>query len=144
MADILLETVIKSPPDKVYQALTEQSGLASWWTKDTTAQPKVGSMASFTFYGGQNTFKFKIDALEPGKKVHWSRVDGGPPDWQGTHITWDLTPVENGTKVVFGHRGYASTEGSFGNVAYQWGGYFISLKHYLETGKGTPHPDEKF
>jgi len=144
MPDILHEVTIKAPPVKVYKALTEQRGLAAWWTKDTTAQPKVGTISQFKFGGGQATFNYKVDVLEPDKKVQWTPLDGGPPDWSGTRVTWDLTPVENGTKVLFGHRGYASTDGSFASVNYNWGGYLISLKHYLETGKGTPHPEERF
>lgn len=144
MADILLENTIKVSPDKVYTALTEQSGLASWWTKDTRAQAVVGSTAEFGFGGGAVTFKFKVEALDAGKKVIWTPIEGGPPDWAGTRITWDLTPVEGGTKVLMGHRGYSMTEGSFASVNYNWAGYLISLKYYLETGKGTPHPDEKF
>jgi uncharacterized protein YndB with AHSA1/START domain len=143
MPDILLETMIKASPEKIYKALTEQSGLASWWTTDTLAQPKVGTVSEFKFYGGKGHFKIRVNELEPGKKVYWAPLQG-PPDWTGTRITWDLTPVEGGTKVVFGHRDYESVEGSFPSVGYQWAGYFISLKAYLESGKGTPHPDEKF
>ena len=49
-----------------------------------------------------------------------------------------LTPVEAGTSVRFGHRDYASVEGSFASVAYNWAWYMASLKDYLETGEGRP------
>jgi uncharacterized protein YndB with AHSA1/START domain len=141
MPDILHEVTIKASPEKVYKALTEQSELAAWWTRDATAQPEVGTVSEFKFMGGQMTFKIRIDALEPNRQISWTPLQGAP-DWPGTRITWDLTPVDGGTKVLFGHRDYASTEGSFANVSYNWAGYLISLKHYLETGKGAPHPDD--
>jgi uncharacterized protein YndB with AHSA1/START domain len=138
MFDILHEVTIEAPPGKVYQAITEQEGLAAWWTTHTTAQPKVGAVNEFGFEGGQMIFKMRVDKLEAGRSVQWTVVQG-VPDWGGTYVTWDLTPVENGTKLLFGHRNYASTEGSYANVNYNWGRFLTSLKAYLETGSGTPY-----
>lgn len=115
MPDVLLEVPIAARPDEVYEAITEQRGLSSWWTPDVVAQPRVGSIAEFIFTGGPGgrfVTKMEIVALEPGRKVYWS-VKEGVPDWAGTRVTWDLTPVEHGTRVRFGHRDYASIEGSF-------------------------------
>jgi uncharacterized protein YndB with AHSA1/START domain len=137
MADILHELTIATTPEQVYKAVTEQNGLASWWTKRTTAQPKEGTTAEFGFYGGQFTMKFQVTKLEPAKKVNWTVLQSGP-DWAGTHITWDLTPDDKGTKVLFGHRDWTKTDGSFASVNYNWGYFLTSLKSYLETGKGTP------
>jgi uncharacterized protein YndB with AHSA1/START domain len=141
MPNILHEVTIEAPADKVYKALTEQAGLAAWWTHHTKAEPRVGSIAEFGFYGGQAVFKMKIDTLEPGSTVNWSVQGGGPPDWANTRVTWDLSTEENGTKVLLGHRGFASEDGSFANTNYNWGWFLTSLKSYIETGKGTPNTD---
>ena len=140
MPDVLLEVPIAATPAKVYQAITEQEGLSRWWTPEVAAKPEVGSVGEFTFTGGpagRFVVKMEITALEPGRKVYWT-VQQGASEWAGTHVTWDLTPVDNGTKVRFGHRDYASTEGSFASVGYNWAWYLASLKDYLETGKGRP------
>jgi uncharacterized protein YndB with AHSA1/START domain len=138
MADILHETTIQAAPEQVYKALTEQKGLASWWTVHTVAKPVVGSTAEFTFNDPTPfLIKMKVDTLEAGQKVYWT-TEQGAPDWDGTRVTWDLTPVEGGTKILFGHRNFASTEGSFAGVSYSWAWFITSLKEYLETGKGTP------
>ena len=63
----------------------------------------------------------------------------GVPDWPGTRVTWDLTPVEGGTKLLFGHRDFASCEGSLPMTGFNWAWYIISLKKYAETGTGSPH-----
>lgn len=138
MPDILLEATIAAPPEKVYQALTEKDGLASWWTRSATAEPKVGSVSEFVFYEGQSVLKMEVTRLEANQKVYWKPVQGAP-DWPGTRVTWDLTPADGGTKVLLGHRDYVSTDGSFASVSYNWAWYLISLKSYLETGKGTPN-----
>ncbi len=140
MLDILHEVIIEVGPVKVYKALTEQDGLAGWWTTNTKAEPKVGAVDEFRFRGGQFVIKMAVAELEAGKKVSWN-VKQGAPDWEGTHVTWDLIPVEQGTKVLFGHRDYTSTQGSFASASYNWAVYITSLKGYLETGKGSPNPD---
>src|SRR5215467_11126896 len=137
MPDILLELRIAATPDQVYQAITEQEGLCSWWTPEAIARPEVGSLAEFTFRGGPGgkvVAKMEVTALGPGRKVYWTVKEDSIPDWVGTRITFDLTPVDHGTSVRFGHRDYPSTEGSFASVAYTWAWYLTSLKDYLETG----------
>jgi uncharacterized protein YndB with AHSA1/START domain len=137
MADILHELVIAASPGLVYQAVTEQDGLASWWTSHTKAQPKVDTISEFGFMGGQFIMQMRVAKLEPVTKVQWIVLQSAP-DWAGTYITWDLTPVEKTTKVLFGHRDWISTDGSYASVNYSWGHFLSSLKAYLETGIGTP------
>src|SRR5262249_40270173 len=96
MPDVLLEVAIAATPDQVNQAITEEQGLSSWWTPEVTAKPEVGSVAEFVFTGGPGgriVVKMEITALEPGRAVRWA-VRQGVPEWAGTHITWDLTPVD--------------------------------------------------
>lgn len=140
MPKILLELVIEKSPEDVYKAITEGEQIKHWWTSHAIAEPKVGSIAEFGFYGGSAVFKFNIDELEAGKKAYWSVIDGGPPDWAGTNVTWDLTEVENGTKLLLGHHNYQTTEGSFASVSYNWAYFLTSLKSYLEQGEGMPSP----
>jgi uncharacterized protein YndB with AHSA1/START domain len=140
MADILHEVTIDASPAKVYQALTEQSGLQGWWTEHTKAKAQTGTVSEFSFYGGMAVFKLSVDKLDPGSKVYWG-VEQGPPGWENTRITWDLSGDDGKTKLLFGHRGWASTEGMYASVSYNWAWYMTSLKQYIETGKGTPHTD---
>jgi len=137
MPDILHEVTIEGSPDAVYAALTKNQGLASWWTTRTrNAKPAVGAVPEFEFPDGM-VFKMEITALEPGRTVHWKPLQGAP-DWPGTRVTWDLVAVDGGTKLLFGHRDYASYGGSFANVSYNWAWFLTSLKQYIETGSGTP------
>jgi uncharacterized protein YndB with AHSA1/START domain len=124
-------------PAKVYNAITEGEGIAGWWTPQAKAQPKVGSVAEMSFGGGRFVIHMEITKLEPGRTVRWT-VQDGLPDWSGTHVTWDLTPMDNRTKVRFGHRDFTSAEGSLAGASYNWAWYLTSLKDYLETGTGRP------
>ena len=140
MADVLHELGIQATPDAVYAALTEEAGIKAWWSEHTKAEPTVGFLNEVSFYGNMVTFKLRNQTLEPGKRVVWA-VEGGPPDWANTAMTWTISTKDGKTTLHFAHRGFASTEGSFASINYNWGWYLISLKFYLEKGAGMPHTD---
>jgi hypothetical protein len=52
-------------------------------------------------------WEMRVDAAEPGKLLAWHCV-GGPPEWIGTDVRWTLEPAADGTRVVFGHTGFAA------------------------------------
>jgi uncharacterized protein YndB with AHSA1/START domain len=137
MPDILHEVTIAAAPDKVFKALTEGQGLEAWWTPHAAAEPKVGSTVQVSFRDGQFVVKMDVAKLESGRKVEWI-IQQGVPDWRGTHVTWDLSPLGKGTKVLFGHRGFASADGSLPGASYNWAFYLTSLVDYLEMGNGNP------
>ena len=138
MSDILQEVTIEALPEKVFNAITRQDELVQWWTKHVTAEPKVGSIAEFRFDNGAVVFKMEIAELDAGKRVHWI-VREGPPHWEGTTVTWDLSPIKNGTQLLFGHHGFATVEAAYEQTREGWEFFLGSLKSYLETGKVTPH-----
>jgi uncharacterized protein YndB with AHSA1/START domain len=137
MAEILHEVTIQGSPDQIYTALTEQAGIAAWWTTGTKAEPTVGGKNEMTFYGGTFTIITKNAALEPGSRVAWD-VEQGAPDW-GNSVTFDLSAADNGTKLNFGHHNFDSTGGSYPMTNFNWAIYLNSLKTYIETGAGQPH-----
>ncbi len=140
MADVLHQVGIKTSPQDLYQALTQETGIKAWWSEHTKAAAKVGHVNEVSFYGNAVTFKLKVDRLDPGKKVVWV-VEGGPPDWANTAITWTISEHEGQTMLHLAHRGFASTAGNFAGINYNWGWYLTSLKFYLEKGEGMPHTD---
>ena len=140
MADILHQVGIQASQDALYSALTEQAGLQSWWSEHSVIEPSAGSMARISFYNNAVVFEFRVEELVPGESVVW-KIVGGPPDWVDTTITWNLSPEEGQTILDFAHRGFASTEGNFASVNYNWGWYITSLKFLLEKRKGMPHTD---
>ena len=140
MADILHQVGVQASQGDVYTALTEQAGLKSWWSEHSVIEPTVGSQGRVSFYNNAVTFKFRVEELIPGEKVVWAMVEG-PPDWLDTTITWSLSADEGQTMLHFAHRGFASTDGNFAGVNYNWGWYITSLKFLLEKGEGMPHTD---
>ena len=126
---------IETTPDRLYEAITTQKGLAGWWTPQVKAEPIVGILNEFHFVG--TTLTFRIDKLEPGRHVAWSSVQV-PSDWKGTQVLFDITPGDATVNLRFSHTGFTSLFGSFGVTSYSWAQYLRSLKLLLETGEGEP------
>lgn len=133
--DIVHSVVIKTTPDRLYEAIATQQGLEGWWTPQVKAEPTVGTLSEFRFTGV--VLKFRVDTLEPARHVAWSSVQV-PPDWEGTRILFDITPDGDKAALKFSHTGFTSTSGSFGVTSYSWAQYLRSLKQFLETGEGEP------
>ena len=138
MPDQLHEIDIAAPAAKVYDAIVTEDGLKAWWTDDSTAEPAVGSVARFGFYGGAVYFDMKVTELESPSKVRWQCV-GGPPEWMGTTVTWDLGPGDNGAaRVRFAHKGWPSTDGAFAKANTTWGTLMQKLKDHVEGKNPGP------
>ena len=136
MADIKHLLTIKAPVEKVYKAITEQQGLASWWTTETVAKPEVKSIAEFRF-GDRYHDKMLITNLESNRKVEWECVQGDK-EWLGTEFSFHLEQEEDHTILRFTHKNWTAETDFYASCNYIWGGYMTSLKQYCETGNGAP------
>jgi uncharacterized protein YndB with AHSA1/START domain len=144
MVDILHRVGIKSSVDEVYKALSTREGLAAWWTSNTQGEGKVGGVIQFRFsaagveIGG---FDMKVLELHPAKRVLWEVVDG-PPEWIGTQISFDLKQAGEHAIVLFKHQGWKEPVEFMHHCSTKWATYLMSLKSLLETGKGSPSPND--
>ncbi len=137
MSAIVVERTIAAAPGSVWGALTQQDEIARWWSDEARVKPEVGSLGELRFRPPAGVLQFEVAELDEGSKVHWLSRQG-PPSWAGTSVTWQLTPVQNGTKVVFTHDGFAQVDAGYEQTRGNWEYFLDSLKSYLETGKGTP------
>ena len=71
--------IIKSPAEKIYNALTKIEGLSSWWTEDTSGNSQVGSIIEFNFWEDDHN-KMKITRLEKDRLVEWECLDDDDDD----------------------------------------------------------------
>jgi uncharacterized protein YndB with AHSA1/START domain len=139
MADILHRVAIKSSLEETYKALATRAGLAGWWTRDIQGQVDVGGVLRFRF--GAGGFDMKVLELQPGKRVLWTVVDG-PQEWIGTKVRWSLQEEGAYTIVLFKHEGWREPAEFMHHCSTKWAVFLLSLKQLLETGQGTPNPDD--
>ena len=145
MADILHKIGFKSStPDAVYKALTTLDGLKGWWTLNTQGQAdKVGGVVRFRFKlkDDEGGFDMKVLELSPSQRVLWEVIDG-PPEWLGTTISWDLKKENDWAILVFKHAGWKEPVDFMHHCSTKWATFLLSLKALVETGKGSPNPND--
>lgn len=138
MPEILhLFNIKTTDPSKVYDAITTQQGLASWWTTGVTAKPEVGSIASFRFIP-EHLMEMKIIKLVKDKRIEWECVTGDK-QWVGTKLIFSIEPEKDSINLRFSHIGWREATDFYAVCNYHWGLYMKSLKTFIETGKGNPH-----
>lgn len=140
MVDILHRVGIKTPSvDTVYQAITTTEGLSNWWTTDTKGNGEVGGVLEFRFSAGG--FDMKVLELDPGKSVLWQVVDG-PAEWIGTKVSWELKQDGEYVIILFKHLDWREPVEFMYHCSTKWAIFLMSLKALVETGKGSPDPDD--
>jgi len=100
MSNIVEEITIEATPQRVWEAITEQDEIVQWWAYEARVKPVVGSLAEFSFRQGALVMQFEVAELVQNKKIRWISRQG-VPQWSGTSVTWQLTPTQNGTQLVF-------------------------------------------
>jgi uncharacterized protein YndB with AHSA1/START domain len=145
MVDIVHKVGIKSSSvDDVYQALTTLEGLCGWWTRTTQGESKVGGVLKFRFSAGgveMGGFDMKVLELHPASRVLWQVVDG-PAEWIDTRISFDLKQDGDYAIILFKHEGWREPNEHMHHCSTKWAMFLMSLKSLLETGKGTPNPND--
>lgn len=129
---------VKASPQTIYEAVSTERGLASFWTSDSKVEPKVGSTATFGFGGPSQ--RMKVDELAPGKRAKWTAL-ADFPNWGGTTVEWEIAPADNGeTSVTFRHENWPEsvTANDLGSINYTWGMIVDRLRQYAEAGKPVP------
>jgi uncharacterized protein YndB with AHSA1/START domain len=144
MFDIVHRVGVKAPLDRVYEALATRDGVAGWWTADTRGDSKVGGVLKTVFVAdGKELGGFDLEVLEldPGKRVLWQVVDG-PGEWIGTRIGFDLKQEDGYAIVLFQHEGWKEPVEFMSHCSTKWAVFLMSLKSLVETGTGSPSPND--
>ncbi len=142
MTEILHLIKIRAAQDKVYQAVSTAEGIRNWWTRDAALDAKAGGAGEFGFYDHRMVIKVEVDELVPPAHVAWGAVSSTGGAFDGTTISFDLKSDAGITALLFAHRGFKAGENNVASATTRWGFYLLSLKRYLETGKGTPNPED--
>lgn len=123
----------------LYSALTNVDKLSLWWTKAT----KSSDIITFAFGpNGEHRVDMQIVEQVRDKVVKWQCVEGPWADTT-TDFTFKLDVIDRGCALVFENNGWAKQDDFFMHCNSKWGFFFtVSLKQYLESGIGQPHPQD--
>ena len=140
MPDIMHLIRIHASPARVHEAITTAEGIRQWWTRDATIKQEVGATGEFGFNGKRFVVKITVEELAPNHRVRWKVANSA---WPGSDIEFNLKPEGSDTILLFAHRGFPRADEGFASATTRWGFYLLSLKRYLQTGDGTPNPDDQ-
>lgn len=140
MYEINHQVGIEAAPEKVYEALTTDEGLARWWTNDISGAGDVGSIIKFRFNGGGPDFK--VTELIPNQTVRWEHSGEVPEAWMGTEIIFQLHVDGKQTFVKFTHSNWKESTDFLAHCSTKWAVFLISLKDAIETNQGRPFPND--
>lgn len=130
--DIHHEMIVHSPPERVYEALTQIDDLGVWFGAPVAGRAEIGAVIEIQFDRG--TLKLEISGLDAGRRVQWRVVE---PMWpmegidQIQIVTWTLAPYEVNTLVSFRMEGWPRDDGVYASVSYKWASFMMRLKVYL-------------
>lgn len=138
MKKILHVVNIDAPRKKVFDAVTTETGLTSWWSTKVSAEERQGGEVRFTFRGDFNPV-MKIASLDEPRFLEWECVSGHEP-WQKNTFGFQLKELEDGRTQLLFTQDYARelSDEAYGTYNFNWGYYLESLKEYCEIGEGKP------
>jgi len=142
MPDIRHRVAISASLRSVYGAVATAEGLSEWWTRDgVRGESSEGSKLRFFFGQPEPAAVMEVNRLDPDGHVHWHCVEGAD-EWVGTKLAFDLTQSGDETVVLFTHADWRDPSEFMAHCSARWAYFILSLKSLVETGKGTPFPDD--
>ena len=126
--------------DRVYSALTTNEGFAGWWASSADINKKIDGEIVLTF-DNLTVLSFRYADIQNNKKVVIKCTDG-PGAWQGSGLVFDLTQADDQVFLTLTHQNSASSEDDFLYFNTKWTCYLLSLRDWVETGKGRPYPND--
>jgi uncharacterized protein YndB with AHSA1/START domain len=138
--EIWHEVPINASASDLYKALTDVKKLSHWWTTDTRGESEVGKTLEFWFSGSRATAVMEVTTLKPEELVKWRVVDGSAKEWIGTELEFKIFGNEGKTILHFRHSKWGEDAKMFPKCSVDWAVYLLSLKEFVEKGKGHPYP----
>jgi uncharacterized protein YndB with AHSA1/START domain len=145
MVNIIHRIGIKAPPEKIHAAISSLKGLANWWTNEVSGSTEKDGRIEFIFRAVNGDVKgimiMQVEESTSPNFLRWRCVDG-PADWIGTDISFELSQQDDQTILLFGHKNWREATEFTAHCSMKWATFLLSLRDYVETGKGKPSPHD--
>lgn len=121
---------LRSPPERVWRALTEAEEVSRWFGDSTLFEAREGAEGWFG-WEKHGRYAVRVERCEPPRRFswRWARKSDTPlDDSPSTLVEWELTPRgDGGTTLELTESGFARPEDRADNV----GGWRQELGHLL-------------
>jgi len=124
---------VRQPPDSVWKVVRDLGGVPQWWSdmKQSVRDPDGGAAERWQQDVGGFKMALVIETEEPPRRLV-TRIDSPPDGPFGGTWTYDITPVDSGTKFTVTERGW------IGNPLFRFMsrfifGYYGTQESYLRA-----------
>ncbi|HMM04810.1 MULTISPECIES: SRPBCC family protein [unclassified Dysgonomonas] len=135
---IIIEEIYPEPLSKVWKAITDKNQMKEWYFTIEDFELREGAEFNFTVSFEDVIYHHRCVIKEIVPQKRFSHTWTHPSQSKGESVvTWDLQPVDNGTKVVLTHEGvenFADAGAGFSRENYVAGWEEISgtsLRNFL-------------
>ena len=147
---VACEIEIVAPPERVFEALTDEKQLSRWFTnpecpvKEWKLDARAGGHYHYStqkgtvVVNGKDEFKChgEIVEFDPPRVLAYTWISNWHNDQSlKTLVRYELTPKGNGTHVKVTHSGLSSEDVARKDYAGGWPGVLASLKDFSERAK---------
>lgn len=140
MAKVKHQVGIDGTLEKVFSTLTTHAGLAGWWASSAKVSPEIGGKIALTF-DKLTTLYFEYQNILENETVAMLCTQG-PGSWKGSVLLFELIQASDQVYLTLTHTNDASSEDDFLYFSTKWTCYLLSLRDFVETGKGRPYPND--
>ena len=82
----------------------------------------------------------EVTGLEPNELVRWTAREGGAAGWADTRLRSRIFREQEKTFLHLRHSNWHEDARLFPHCSMGWAIFLLSLKEFVETGKGRPFP----
>jgi len=142
MAEIHHLVGVKASPAKAFAAVATAKGVSGWWSTTVRGQVAKGKVFDVVFRDAK--VSLETVTLQKNKKVAWKTVENDYA-MKGTRVTFEISRKRNETIIQMAHTGFKRVpEFDFAFLSTKWALFMLSLKDYIEKGKGRPFPRDAY
>ena len=103
LPDIPQDFPIEADAGSVFDAVSSVEGVDHWWTETCSGQARPGASFDLGFGPGYQ-WRAEVTKCIPRAQFELT-LTPADPDWMGTQVGFELSPIPGGTQVRFYHRG---------------------------------------
>ncbi|MFC0625801.1 SRPBCC family protein [Kribbella deserti] len=140
------EIHVEAAPEIVYEVISSPAHMREWWPDEAHFEPVPGGTGDITFIdkagAGRTTVPFTVVATEPPRffSFRWTHpADESANQGNSLLVTFELTPVGEGTRVRFTETGFrergweiAALEEQYNEHVKGWDYFIPRLNEYVE------------
>jgi uncharacterized protein YndB with AHSA1/START domain len=129
---------VQASPGALFDAVTSVTALAAWWAPVEGSGDAGGELRFFM--NVPEPLVIQVDDATRPAAVRWSVTECSfLTDWEGTHLTFTITPIDADTcELHFRHHGLTAELDCHDMCTRSWDHYMVSLRDYVEAGRGMP------